>query len=103
MRAPTGSGKSEAVFIPFLLHRDRLPFHLVYSLPMRTLVEDIAERFNKEVFRNFCSGLRVAGHHGKRLEAPLFYADVIVTTIDQAVGAYACTPVRLSVRYGNIW
>lgn len=102
LRAPTGSGKSEAVFIPFLLHREALPFHMIYSLPMRTLVEDIAERFNKDKFRNFCSGLRVLGHHGKRLDAPLFYADVIITTIDQTVGAYACTPLSLPVRYGNI-
>ncbi|MBS7251021.1 MAG: CRISPR-associated helicase Cas3' [Candidatus Freyarchaeota archaeon] len=102
LRAPTGSGKSEAVFIPFLLHRDALPLHMIYSLPMRTLVEDIAERFNKDKFRNFCPNLRVVGHHGKHLEAPLFYADVIVTTIDQAVGAYACTPLSLPVRYGNI-
>lgn len=102
LRAPTGSGKSEAVFIPFLLHRDTLPFHMIYSLPMRTLVEDIAERFNQDKYRNFYSGLRVVGHHGKHLDAPLFYADVIVTTIDQTVGAFACTPLSLPVRYGNI-
>lgn len=102
LRAPTGSGKSEAVFVPFLLHRDVLPFHMVYSLPMRTLVEDIAERFNRDMFRRFYPSLRGAGHHGKRLETPLFYADVIVTTIDQTVGAYACTPLSLPVRYGNI-
>ncbi|MHA1578289.1 MAG: CRISPR-associated helicase Cas3' [Candidatus Freyarchaeota archaeon] len=102
LRAPTGSGKSEAVFIPFLEYRDSLPFHLIYSLPMRTLVEDIAERFSSDRFTQFFSDLRVVGHHGKRLDAPLFYADVVVTTIDQTVGAYACTPLSLPLRYGNI-
>jgi len=48
LRAPTGSGKSEAVIVPFLANiNDTLPFHLIYSLPVRILVDDISERFRK--------------------------------------------------------
>lgn len=100
LRAPTGSGKSEAVFVPFLFCED-FPKQMIYSLPIRTLVDDIMWRFKSYKENNNLS-LRIAGHHGKRLETPLFYANVVVTTIDQTVGAYACTPLALPIRHGNI-
>jgi len=74
---------------------------MIYSLPMRTLVDDISSRFEKYIVSNKLDK-RVAGHHGKRMETPLFYSDIIVTTIDQTVGAYACTPLNLPIRHGNI-
>lgn len=102
LRAPTGSGKSEAIFLPFLIARqEKLPSQMIYSLPMRTLVDDVSDRFQK-LARKVSGEIRVVGHHGRRMESPLFYADVVVTTIDQTTGAYACTPLNLPLRHGNI-
>lgn len=96
LRAPTGSGKSEAVIFPFLLGRKKsLPHQLIYSLPLRSLVESLGERFQKY-------DRSVTVHHGQRPEAALFSPEILVTTIDQTVGAYACTPLSLPIRYGNI-
>ncbi len=97
LRAPTGSGKSEAIIVPFLIGRnERLPSQLIYSLPVRTLVDDLSDRFKGY------TNLGVAGHHGKRIETQLFYPPIIVTTIDQTVGSYACTPLSMPLRHGNI-
>jgi len=107
IRAPTGSGKSEAVLIPFLmLSDDTLPSQMIYSLPTRSLVEDLATRFRsykeKEPFS-------VKIHHGKKPESPYFFdlengkiENAVVTTIDQAVTSYACTPLSAPPRHGNI-
>jgi CRISPR-associated endonuclease/helicase Cas3 len=104
IRAPTGTGKSEAILLPFLLGRAAdLPPHLVYILPMRTLVESLAERFSRYAESpEIKHPISIAGHHGKRRESVFFNEDVVVTTIDQAVGAYCCTPLSLPARYGNI-
>jgi CRISPR-associated endonuclease/helicase Cas3 len=40
--------------------------------------------------------------HGKRPESVLFYADAVFATLDQVVTSYACTPLSLSIRHGNI-
>jgi len=99
--APTGSGKSEAVFVPFLTLRSKsLPSRLIYSLPMRALVNDLHRRFSSMVQRN--SPVRVAAQHGKRPESVLFYADAVVATLDQVISSYACCPLTLGPRHGNI-
>jgi len=101
MRAPTGSGKTEIALIPFLYgFNDSLPSQLIYSLPTRTLVESIGERSVKYASSK---KLRVAIHHGKNATSSLFEEDAIVTTIDQAVGAYLSTPLSMSKRSGNIF
>lgn len=42
LRAPTGSGKSEAVFMPYLsLKGKTLPNRMIYALPMRALVNSL--------------------------------------------------------------
>jgi CRISPR-associated endonuclease/helicase Cas3 len=102
MRAPTGSGKSEAILCGYLwalLQSEAFPQQTVYALPMRCLVDSLAKRF-ADYLGKF--NLSVAGHHGGHPATPLFYADVVVATIDQIVGAYACTPLSLPVRHGNI-
>ncbi len=102
IRAPCGSGKTEACVIPFLMGRgDTLPPRLIYSLPTRALVEDIAQRIRKMI-SNRVSQLQVSCHHGANAEDPFFKNDIIVTTIDQTVGAYCCTPLSLPVHLGNI-
>jgi len=100
LRAPTGSGKSEAIIVPFLLGRgETLPAQLIYSLPVRSLVDDLGERFQRYAKPR---DIKVGTHHGKRVETPLFYPPIVVTTIDQTVGAYTCTPLSLPLRHGNI-
>jgi len=51
LKAPTGSGKTEAVVVPFLHQFLRNEFtlapRLIYVLPMRVLVNNIAERIKK--------------------------------------------------------
>ncbi|ASA77163.1 CRISPR-associated helicase/endonuclease Cas3 [Thermococcus sp. 5-4] len=101
VRAPTGSGKSEMVLIPFIFEiNENLPSQMIYSLPNRTLVESIGERA-----RRYASykKLRVAVHHGKRPESSLFEEDVIVATIDQTAGAYLSVPLSMPKRWGNIF
>lgn len=106
LRAPTGSGKSEAILMPFLfLYAQNLtgktfPNQLIYSLPMRVLVNNLGDRF-----KNYCKkikNLKIAIHHGENPESELFLEDIIVSTIDQTVGAYCCVPLSMSLRSGNI-
>jgi len=102
VRAPCGSGKTEACFIPFLLAEKRdFPNRLVYSLPTRALVEDITERLKKKMGK-LGGFLSVSCQHGANPEDPFFKEDVIVATIDQTIGAYCCTPLSLPAYLGNI-
>ena len=100
LRAPTGTGKTEAVLVPFLkMRREKLPNRLIYSLPVRVLVEDIGERAN--IFAQKL-GLSLSIHHGARKEDPMFQNDIIVTTVDQTIASYACTPLSFSQKHGSI-
>ena len=71
---------------------------MIHALPMRALANQMEERMKD------CAGptLRVAAMHGQRPESVLFYADAIFATLDQVVTSYACAPLSLSVRQGNI-
>jgi|Deesub1362A_J573_1020465.scaffolds.fasta_scaffold02794_7 CRISPR-associated endonuclease/helicase Cas3 len=98
LRAPTGSGKSEAVFIPFVgLRGISLPKRMIYALPMRALVNSLYERF-----KNYTSDLDIRAQHGMKPESILFNADCVVATLDQVITSYACAPLSLGVRHGNI-
>ncbi|HHY34171.1 MAG TPA: CRISPR-associated helicase Cas3' [Firmicutes bacterium] len=102
LHAPTGAGKSEAAFVPFIgLRGNSLPTRLIYVLPTRSLVDSITGRFRDLVSR---AGLpvRVAAQHGRRPESVLFYADAVVATIDQVISSYVCAPLSLGTRHGNI-
>lgn len=100
LMAPTGSGKSEVAIISFLLNKNEtLPSQMIYSLPTRTLIENLSKRIQRYAsFKN----LSTAFHHGKRVESEFFEEDIILTTIDQTVGAYVCTPLSVPVKRGNI-
>ncbi|MEM2582754.1 MAG: CRISPR-associated helicase Cas3' [Candidatus Thermoplasmatota archaeon] len=100
LTAPTGSGKSEAVLIPFILFKNKeLPPQMIYSLPTRTLIDNLSQRVQKYAAFNNTS---LAIHHGQRIESPLFDEDIIITTIDQTVSAYVCAPLNAPLRRGNI-
>ena len=99
--APTGSGKSEAVFVPFLAMRGAvIPPRMIYCLPMRTLVNSLAERF-KKIAEDY-SDLRICAQHGQKPESVLFYADVVVATLDQVISSFVCAPLTLGSRHGNV-
>jgi CRISPR-associated endonuclease/helicase Cas3 len=104
LRAPTGSGKSEAVWLPFLLQRgNSLPYRMIHVLPMRALASQLAERARKYAATlTGSSQLRIHAMHGQRPESVLFYADAVFATLDQVVTSYVCTPLTLGVRHGNI-
>jgi len=103
LRAPTGSGKTEAVFLPFCFGSDgQLPSRLIYALPLRSLANQIAERLKSHTEKLGKSDWRIALQHGQKPESVLFAADVIVATIDQVISSYACTPLTLPLRHGNI-
>jgi len=103
LRAPTGSGKTESVFLPFVsLRGNSLPLRLLYALPLRSLANQVAERMEEQAKKLGKTHLRVRLQHGEAPESVLFAADTVVCTIDQLVTSYACTPLTLPLRHGNI-
>jgi len=102
--APTGSGKTEAVVLPFLAFGGQsIPGRILYSLPLRSLANQLANRIEKYARKlNKSSDFQVRLQHGERPESVLFAADAIVATIDQVITSYACTPLTLPLRHGNI-
>ncbi|MCL6578675.1 MAG: CRISPR-associated helicase Cas3' [Candidatus Bathyarchaeota archaeon] len=101
LRAPCGSGKTEACYVSLLFGKNSFPGKLVYSLPTRALVEDVCERIKQGICK-IGSPLSVSPQHGANSEDPFFKSNIIVATIDQTVGAYCCTPLSLPVHLGNI-
>jgi len=103
LRAPAGSGKTEAIFLPFgVFSNDELQPRMLYALPLRALVNQIRERLENHAKKLGRRNWRVRLQHGQRPESVLFAADVTVATIDQVITSYACTPLTLPVRHGNI-
>jgi CRISPR-associated endonuclease/helicase Cas3 len=104
LRAPTGSGKTEAVVLPFLdFGGQAIPGRLLYALPLRSLANQVADRIEEYARKlNKPSNFQVRLQHGERPESVLFAADAIVATIDQVITSYACTPLTLPLRHGNI-
>ncbi|HOP60130.1 MAG TPA: CRISPR-associated helicase Cas3' [Candidatus Saccharicenans sp.] len=100
LRAPTGSGKTEAVLAPFLsqfLNNDfTIAPRLIYVLPMRVLANSIAERIQKYA-RNISPNISVKIHHGDIPSAPFFIDDIVVTTLDQFLYGFA----RVSKQVGH--
>jgi len=102
IRAPCGSGKTEACVLPFLIgRREKLPSRLIYSLPTRALADDVIERITDKA-NKIGSDTRIAVQHGANSKDPFFKVDLIVATIDQTVGAYCATPLSLPAYLGNI-
>lgn len=92
LKAPTGSGKTEAVLAPFLSQFTDNNFHIaprmIYVLPMRVLVNSVAERIKKYAER-ISQHISVEIQHGDLPNAPFFIADIVVTTLDQFLYGFA--------------
>jgi CRISPR-associated endonuclease/helicase Cas3 len=124
LRAPTGSGKTWAVLVPFLYRhlaqRDcSTTDRIIYALPLRTLASSLyrstAERIQEFVGattaveyrpreRKYSRNdplyitLQMGGHQ----DDPFFEGHVVFTTIDQLLSSYLFAPVSLPARVGNI-
>lgn len=92
LKAPTGSGKTEAVLAPFLHQFLKNDFviapRMIYVLPMRVLVNSTAERI-KNYAKRVSPDVSVDVQHGEIPGAPFFMSDIVVTTLDQFVYAFA--------------
>ncbi|MEW6118346.1 MAG: CRISPR-associated helicase Cas3' [Nitrospirota bacterium] len=92
LKAPTGSGKTEAVLAPFLSQFVNNKFHiaprLLYVLPMKVLVNSVAERI-KRYAQKISPHISVEVQHGDIPNSPFFIADIVVTTLDQFLYGFA--------------
>jgi CRISPR-associated endonuclease/helicase Cas3 len=92
LRAPTGSGKTEAVLIPFLVQFLENNFYiaprLIYVLPIRVLVNNVAQRIRKYA-EKISPLISIKIQHGDIPDAPFFIADIVITTLDQFVYGFA--------------
>jgi len=92
LKSPTGSGKTEAVLAPFLSQFVDNDFYIaprmIYVLPMRVLVNNVAERIKKYV-KKISPYISVEIQHGDLPDAPFFISDIIVTTLDQFFYGFA--------------
>lgn len=95
---PTGAGKTWASIIPFLYAQEKrltsFPSKMIYSLPLRTLVNSIYQDV-----KDICSP---SIHTGEYSEDPYFEKDIIFSTIDQTLSNFLCFPLSLSQRQANI-
>lgn len=92
IKAPTGSGKTEAILAPFLSQFLERRFHiaprLIYVLPMRVLVNSVAKRIENYA-KKISPYISVKIQHGDVPDSPFFIGDIIVTTLDQFVCGFA--------------
>lgn len=92
IKAPTGTGKTEAIIAPFLDQFITNNFYiaprLIYVLPMRVLVNSLAERI-KNCAQRISPFIKVEIQHGDVPNAPFFISDIVVTTLDQFLYGFA--------------
>lgn len=92
LRASTGSGKTEAVLAPFLNQFLERKFtiapRLIYALPMRVLVNSIADRM-RDYVKELNLNISVEVQHGDVPSSPFFISDIVVTTLDQFLYGFA--------------
>jgi CRISPR-associated endonuclease/helicase Cas3 len=99
LHAPTGWGKTFAVLAALVGGG-----HSIYSLPMRSLVDSVAEEANK------LDLVECAAQHGARREHELLDrgddpsdpTECVFTTLDQTLSAFLGIPVGVSMRQGNV-
>ncbi len=109
LRAPTGSGKTWASLLPFILGRQEgkpLQDRVIYALPLRSLASQLYQT-TKEACRYVkLSGkvetIDVTIQTGEQQKDKFFQGEIIFTTIDQLLSAYLMAPVSLPKRLANI-
>ncbi|MCX7705859.1 MAG: CRISPR-associated helicase Cas3' [bacterium] len=92
IKAPSGSGKTEAVIAPFLSQFIANDFsiapRMIYVLPMRVLANTLAERIQNYANR-ISRDITVKIQHGDHPLSPYFISDIVVTTLDQFLYGFA--------------
>jgi CRISPR-associated endonuclease/helicase Cas3 len=86
LRAPTRSGKTEAVVVPFLSRSgESWPQRLVYVLPLRSVtgqIEDRIQKYAHVLLQQNGESIAVRVQHGERPGSILFASDIVIATID---------------------
>jgi len=108
LQAPTGSGKTWAVVIPFFyswIFGRRIADRLLYALPLRSLATSLFKSTHSAVSQTEATkhlSNRVRIQTGETKCDPLFEGAATFTTIDQLLSSYLLHPVGLPKRSGNI-
>jgi CRISPR-associated endonuclease/helicase Cas3 len=98
LKAPTGWGKT------FAVNAALGDGHHIYSLPLRVLVDSLADATNKfELYES-------VAHHGQEKNHPFLDPGndsnnpvrLVYTTLDQTLSAFLGIPIGVSLRQGNI-
>lgn len=104
LNIPTGAGKTWASILPFFFAKEKqidFPQKMIYSLPLRTLVNSIhidviENEYIKSKFPN------ITKQTGEFSDDPLFESEVIFSTIDQTLSSFLSFPLSLSPSQANI-
>ncbi|MEW6245288.1 MAG: CRISPR-associated helicase Cas3' [Nitrospirota bacterium] len=117
LRAPTGAGKTWSVLAPFLFPSwNNQPMRLIYVLPLRTLAQGIYREALDAAKR---LGLAIESQQdsqGREMVSPFVTLQtgeqpddrffdrgrIIVTTYDQLLSGFLCSPYGLSDRLHNV-
>lgn len=94
LRAPTGSGKTFAVTIPYLYsyyNHAKIADKLIYSVPLRSLTVGIYNQIKDHA-------PDCIYHDGNHNSDPFFEHNIIITTIDQTLSAYLGFPYGVESR-----
>lgn len=102
-QSPYWLWETEAAILPFLAAAAELPRRMIYVLPLRSLARELTSRIGGYAGKiRAGQDFTVRVQHGERPESVLFAADAVVGTIDKVVSSYACAPLTLPARHGNI-
>jgi CRISPR-associated endonuclease/helicase Cas3 len=107
LTVPTGAGKTWASIVPFLYaqHAQLIDFpqKMIYSLPLRTLVNSIYSDVTKVLKENtVIEEGKASIQTGESQNDERFESDIIFSTIDQTLSNFLCFPLSLSKRQANI-
>jgi len=112
LQAPTGAGKTRAALFPFLAAwRDpdaaTFPRQCLYCVPMRVLANQFEAQYRETVSRYATRyGLEDVGEvrvqTGARPEDRKLEADLIFTTLDQALSSFLAVPYSLGQTQANL-
>lgn len=112
LRAPTGSGKTQASLYPFLAGMDKssdlrgkLPLKCIYSVPMRVLAKQFHIEYMKTVTRyntRYNTEIALAIQTGDMPQDPQLKSNLIFATIDQTLSSFLMSPYGLSRRRANL-
>ncbi len=103
LRAPTGSGKTLSVLVPYIVGRRECRYsRLIYALPLRTLVHSIRDEAER-VVRALDVSLTVTVQTGEDPDDEFFArGDIIVCTYDQLLSGLLGGPYGLSPKLANM-